>query len=153
MSRACPGMLSSENVDFEFLKTAKNLKYTCITCTIVQGSCNCFISQNQLVVDQKHERSSRQRAALYIFRNIEISILVTFHWRWVYKRMKTVEVTDYTNETSLSISDGKMSNLKTPQKIFYQMYTEKKMHIFTEWTIIMQSLNIKAWKLLELQIT
>ena len=26
MSRACPGMLSSENDDFEFLKTAKNIK-------------------------------------------------------------------------------------------------------------------------------
>ena len=27
------------------------------------------------------------------------------------------------------------------------------MHIFNEWTIITQSLNIKEWKLLELQIT
>ena len=26
-------------------------------------------------------------------------------------------------------------------------------HIFNDWTIIMQSLNIKEWKLLELQIT
>ena len=37
MSRACPGMLSSENDDFKFLKTAKNIKCTCITCTIVPG--------------------------------------------------------------------------------------------------------------------
>ena len=79
MSRAWPGMLSSENDDFKFLKTAKNIKWTCITCTIVQGSCNCFISHSQLVVDHKHERSSSQRVVLYIFRNIEISILVTFH--------------------------------------------------------------------------
>ena len=26
MSRACPGMLSSENDEFKFLKTAKNIK-------------------------------------------------------------------------------------------------------------------------------
>ena len=35
MSRASSGMLSSENNDFKFLKTAKNIKCTCITCTIV----------------------------------------------------------------------------------------------------------------------
>ena len=33
-SRACTGMLSSENADFKFLETAKNIKSTCITCTI-----------------------------------------------------------------------------------------------------------------------
>ena len=33
VSRACTGMLSSENDDFKFLKTAKNTKS--ITCTIV----------------------------------------------------------------------------------------------------------------------
>ena len=37
MSRACPGMLSSENDKFKFLKTAKNIKCMCITCTIVHG--------------------------------------------------------------------------------------------------------------------
>ena len=79
MSRACSDMLSSENDDFKFLKTGKNIKCTCIMCTIVPGSCNCFISPNQLVVDQKHGRNNSQRAVLYIFRNIEISILVTFH--------------------------------------------------------------------------
>ena len=31
MSRACPGMLPSENDEFKFLKTAKNIKCTCIT--------------------------------------------------------------------------------------------------------------------------
>ena len=36
MSRACSGMLSTENDDFKFLKTAKkDIKCTCITCTIV----------------------------------------------------------------------------------------------------------------------
>ena len=34
MSSACSGMLSSENYDSKLLKTAKNLKCTCITCTI-----------------------------------------------------------------------------------------------------------------------
>ena len=38
-----------------------------------------FISPNQFVLDQKHEYNSSQRAVLYIFGNIEISILVTFH--------------------------------------------------------------------------
>ena len=37
MSRACAGMLSSENDDFKFLKTAKNIKCTRITCIIVPG--------------------------------------------------------------------------------------------------------------------
>ena len=37
MSRPCSGMLSSENDDFKFLKTAKNIKCMCITCTIVPG--------------------------------------------------------------------------------------------------------------------
>ena len=37
MSRACPGMLSSENDDFKFLKTSKNIKCMGITCTIVTG--------------------------------------------------------------------------------------------------------------------
>ena len=37
MSKVCPGMLSSENDDFQFLKTAKNIKCMCLTCTIVPG--------------------------------------------------------------------------------------------------------------------
>ena len=78
MSRAYSGMLSSEN-DFKFFKTAKKIKCTCITCTIVPGLVDCFISSNHFVVDQKHERNSSQRAVLYIFQNIEISMLVTFH--------------------------------------------------------------------------
>ena len=35
MSKACTGMLSSENDDFKFLNTAKNIKSMCIMCTIV----------------------------------------------------------------------------------------------------------------------
>ena len=34
-SGACSGMLSSENDDFNFLKTAKNIKIMCTGCTIV----------------------------------------------------------------------------------------------------------------------
>ena len=41
-SRECPGMLFSENDDFKFLKTAKNIKRTCITCTIVPGLVKLF---------------------------------------------------------------------------------------------------------------
>ena len=71
-SRACSGMLSSENDDFKFLKTAKNINSTCILCIIVPGFVKLFISPNQSVVAQKHERKSRHRAVLYIFQNIEI---------------------------------------------------------------------------------
>ena len=35
MSRACPGMSSSENDDFKFLINVKYKKCACITCTIV----------------------------------------------------------------------------------------------------------------------
>ena len=42
MSRACPDMLSSENDDFQFLKTAINIKCTCIMCTIVPGLVELF---------------------------------------------------------------------------------------------------------------
>ena len=42
MSRACPGMLSSENDGLKFLKTAKNIKCTCITCTIIPGLVELF---------------------------------------------------------------------------------------------------------------
>ena len=79
MSRACSGMLSSENDDFKFLKTVKNIKCMCITGKMVPGLCNCFISLTQLVGDQKQEHNISQRAVLYIFRNIEISILVAFN--------------------------------------------------------------------------
>ena len=75
MSRACSGMLSSENDDFNFLKTVTIIICTCITCTIALGFCNWFITSDQLVVDQKP--NSSQRAELH-FLNIEISILVTF---------------------------------------------------------------------------
>ena len=41
-SRACIGMLSSENDDFKFLKTVKNIKSMCIMCTIVLGLVELF---------------------------------------------------------------------------------------------------------------
>ena len=79
-SRACTGMLSHENDAFKFSKTAKTTNSTCITCTIVPGLRELFFSSpNQSTVDQKHEHKSSRRAVLYIFQNIEIWILVTFH--------------------------------------------------------------------------
>ena len=33
------------------------------------------------------------------------------------------------------------------------MYTKEEVHSFNVWTTIMQSLNIKEWKLFKLQIT
>ena len=47
-SRACTGMLSSENDDFKFLKTAKTIKSTCITCTIVPGLAELFYLSKQV---------------------------------------------------------------------------------------------------------
>ena len=41
-SRACTGMLSSENDGFKFLKTAINIKCRYITCTIVPGLVELF---------------------------------------------------------------------------------------------------------------
>ena len=56
-SRVCTGMLSSENDDFKFLKTEKNLKSMCLTCTIVPGVVELFfISPHQSFFTQKHER-------------------------------------------------------------------------------------------------
>ena len=41
-SRAFTDMLSSENDDYKFLQTAKNIKSMCITCTIVPGLVELF---------------------------------------------------------------------------------------------------------------
>ena len=41
-SRACTGMLSSENDDFKFLNTTKNRKSMCIMCIIVPGLVELF---------------------------------------------------------------------------------------------------------------
>ena len=46
---------------------------------------------------------------------------------------------------------SKFNSLKN-KKMFIK-FAEKGRHMFNVWTIIMQSLNIKEWKLLELQIT
>ena len=63
-------------------KTAKNTNSTCITCTIVALELEFF--SKPVCVDQKDECKSSSRAVSYIFQNIEILILVTFHWRCVY---------------------------------------------------------------------
>ena len=46
MSRACSGTLSSENDDFNFFKTTKIIKCTCIACTIVPGLVELFYLSN-----------------------------------------------------------------------------------------------------------
>ena len=75
--------------------------------------------------------------------------------KFEFEGMKTAVVTDYTNQTPLRISDGKKSKLNTRQKWenIFQMCTRLEVHMTDVWTIIMQGLNIKKWKLLELQIT
>ena len=77
MSRACSGMSSSEN-DFKFLKTAKKHKmHVHQGHHSSRGRVTVLSLKIRFVVD--HERSSSQRAVLYIFQNIEILMLVTFH--------------------------------------------------------------------------
>ena len=68
-----------------------------------------------------------------------------------YKGMKTVGVTDYTNQKPQPISDGKMSKFNIRKKIrkYLSNVHKYKVHIFDMWTIIMQSLKIKEWKLFE----
>ena len=71
-SNACSGILASENDDFKFIKHVKNIKASASRAPWFQCSCNCFISPNQYVADQKHERKSNHGAVVYIFQNIEI---------------------------------------------------------------------------------
>ena len=47
-------------------------------------------------------------------------------------------------QTRLSISDGKFNSPKIRK---YQMCTKKEVHMFNVWSIIMQSLNIKEYRL------
>ena len=48
----------------------------------------------------------------------------------------------------------KMSKFNSPKnKKMLIKFAKKERHMLNVWTIIMQSLNIKEWKLLELQIT
>ena len=75
MSRACSGMLSSENDDFKFVKNYEKHK---MHVHHVHHSSRARVTilspQTSLSLTRK-----MNRAVLYIFRNIEISILVTFH--------------------------------------------------------------------------
>ena len=66
ISRACSGTLSSKTDDCKFFKTEKT--YNALIPQF-QGSWNCFISLNQFVVDQKHERTVAKEQ-YYIFSKI-----------------------------------------------------------------------------------
>ena len=54
MSRACPGMLSSENDDFKFLKTAKNIKCSRARVTVLslQTRLSLIINMNVTVAKE-----------------------------------------------------------------------------------------------------
>ena len=77
-SRACTGMLSSENDDFKFLKSVKNCENNQKHCTIIPGLVELFYifqtspSLARNIVDQKHERKSSHRAVLYIIQTTKI---------------------------------------------------------------------------------
>ena len=81
-SRACAGMLSYENDAFKFSKTAKKHKVKQHVHHMHHSSrargTGSFL-QTSPAVDHKHERKSSCRAVLYIFQNIKIWILATFH--------------------------------------------------------------------------
>ena len=82
------------------------------------------------------------------------TIIVQFE----YKGMKTVGVTDCTNQTPPKHFGWKKCLSSTPVKMwkyFFKCAQNRRCtsSIFNVWTIIMQSLNIKEWKLFELQIT
>ena len=70
-SRACTGMLSSEKDDFKFLKTMKNRKSMCISCTIVLGLVEMFYLSKPV----SFTRNINVKVAIelyYIFQNIKI---------------------------------------------------------------------------------
>ena len=72
------------------------------------------------------------------------------------KEWKLLELQITQTWHTLCTSEGKnVSKFNTCEKCEknYQMCTKWEVHIFNVWTIIRQSLNIKKWKLLELQIT
>ena len=70
------------------------------------------------------------------------------------KEWKLLELQITQTRHPLSILDGKMSKFNSPKirKCLSDLH-KKERHMFNVWTIIMQSLDIKEWKLLELQIT
>ena len=80
MSRACTGMLSYENNAFKFSKKLRKPQTVRASrAPYFQDPWNFYFSTNQSALHQKHERKSSRRAVLYIFQNIEIWILITFH--------------------------------------------------------------------------
>ena len=52
MSRACSGTLSSENDDFKFFKTAKNIECMCITVLSLQTSLPLTRNMNITVANE-----------------------------------------------------------------------------------------------------
>ena len=79
-SRVCSGMLSYENDALKFSKNCEKPQTARASrAPWFQGSWNSLFDPDQSVVDQKHERKSSSRGVLYIFQNIGIWILVTFH--------------------------------------------------------------------------
>ena len=67
-SRVCTGMLSSENDDFKFLKSVKNIKSMCITCTIsLQTSPSLTRNKNVKVAIELHYIFSKISKFRYMY--------------------------------------------------------------------------------------
>ena len=76
--------------------------------------------------------------------------------KFEYKGMKIVARLQITQTRHPKrISDGNKCLSLTALKCenIYQICTQKEVHIFNLWTIIIQNLNVKEQKLLKLQIT
>ena len=88
---------------------------------------------------------TRPYSALVLRRRCKSSMGDNYYAKFEYKGMKTVGVIYYTNQTPC-----KHCSSSAPSKMRKPSYN---VHIFNVCTTIMQSSNIKKWKLLDLQIT
>ena len=74
--------------------------------------------------------------------------------KFEYKGMKTSVVTEYTNQTPSTHFGWKcLSSTSLKMRKYSWNVHKMKVRVFNMSTIIMQSLNKKEWKLLQLQIT
>ena len=78
-SRAYTGMLILENYAFKFSKTAKNIKSMCINAAVPACGTVLFLQTSPSFSRNMNVKVAVKLYVLYIFQNIKIWILVTFH--------------------------------------------------------------------------
>ena len=84
-----------------------------------------------------------------------LNVCVNNHFaKFEYKRMKSVDVTDYTNLTSPKHFGWNNVRVQHPIKWKKNERCKTyKLHIYNVWSINIQCFNTKEWKLLKLPIT